>query len=280
MKTKTLAIVFCVLFSFINARPSTDEKEIDKTLLTLTYEVVFIKDTTRPEKKTTDLMILDIGSKISKYYSYKQFKRDSIVKIDKENNASFDVQMLHIKQYRPGAFSHCIYKNYPSGQLTMHDKIVKDLFIMEEKLPDFNWHLTEQTDSICGYLCHIATGEFRGREYKAWFASEISKSEGPWKFCGLPGLILKIEDRAQQYIFECISINSKTQSRPITIDEAKRRKASAKELDKLYRSYSNDPLKYLKNSANISINKITNKDGEPMSNKDIKISYNPLELIF
>lgn len=35
----------------------------------------------------------------------------------------------------------------------------------------------------------LATTQFRGLTYTAWFALDIPINEGPWKFHGLPGLI-------------------------------------------------------------------------------------------
>ena len=43
-----------------------------------------------------------------------------------------------------------------------------------------------------GYKCQEAVGKFRGRNYKAYFLKDIPISNGPFKFDGLPGLILKV----------------------------------------------------------------------------------------
>jgi GLPGLI family protein len=51
-----------------------------------------------------------------------------------------------------------------------------------------------------------ATLRYGGRDWIAWFCPEIPLSDGPYKFCGLPGLILKVYDNRMHYIFEAISI--------------------------------------------------------------------------
>lgn len=55
-----------------------------------------------------------------------------------------------------------------------------------------SWTTTEATKTILGYKCQQATGSFRGRSYKVYFTSEIPYRNGPFKFDGLPGLILEV----------------------------------------------------------------------------------------
>ncbi|MEG1650143.1 MAG: GLPGLI family protein, partial [Rikenellaceae bacterium] len=50
-----------------------------------------------------------------------------------------------------------------------------------------------------------------GREYEAWFTTEIPISEGPWKFYGLPGLIAKLHDKQKHYSFELIGFQKITE---------------------------------------------------------------------
>jgi GLPGLI family protein len=70
-----------------------------------------------------------------------------------------------------------------------------------DDLRGFNWKLDPQTDEISGYACKRATLDFGGRSYVAWYTTEIPISDGPYKFKGLPGLIVKIEDSAGEYKF-------------------------------------------------------------------------------
>jgi GLPGLI family protein len=65
--------------------------------------------------------------------------------------------------------------------------------IVTENLPKFNWILEENTVLFNGYACNKASLDFRGRMYNIWYTTEIPTQFGPWKFYGLPGLIIKVE---------------------------------------------------------------------------------------
>lgn len=64
--------------------------------------------------------------------------------------------------------------------------------ILRDTLNKINWHIVPGAKTIVGYKCKIAEATFRGREYIAYFCPEIPISDGPFKFQGLPGLILEI----------------------------------------------------------------------------------------
>lgn len=49
-------------------------------------------------------------------------------------------------------------------------------------------------------------GSYAGRTYKVWYTTEIPLSDGPWKFRGLPGLILEVEDLSGEYFYTCTKI--------------------------------------------------------------------------
>ncbi|MBC3846184.1 GLPGLI family protein [Winogradskyella echinorum] len=67
--------------------------------------------------------------------------------------------------------------------------------IVREKDINFNWQITKETKTIGNYLCYKATTEnFRGRNYEVWFTYDIPIATGPWKFHGLPGLIIEVHD--------------------------------------------------------------------------------------
>jgi GLPGLI family protein len=70
------------------------------------------------------------------------------------------------------------------------------------------WTLHGEHQSILDHECQRATCHWRGRDYEAWFASDIPVRLGPWSFGGLPGLILKIYDTQKLYTWEAVALRS------------------------------------------------------------------------
>ena len=47
--------------------------------------------------------------------------------------------------------------------------------------------------TIGGYLCKTATCQLHGRQWTVRYCEDIPTTAGPWKLCGLPGLIVAAE---------------------------------------------------------------------------------------
>lgn len=90
----------------------------------------------------------------------------------------------------------------------------KDFFIYD-KVPKPNWKIDEnQTKNIAGYKCFKATGNFRGSNVIAYFTKDLPYSAGPFKFYGLPGLILDIRVENKDYEIwkaESVVVDDKTE---------------------------------------------------------------------
>jgi GLPGLI family protein len=76
-----------------------------------------------------------------------------------------------------------------------------------QKRPELNWVITNDFKTILNYTCQRATTTFAGRRYDAWFTTAIPKSYGPYKFSGLPGLILELQDRENHHYFTLLSVD-------------------------------------------------------------------------
>lgn len=102
-------------------------------------------------------------------------------------------------------------------------------FYLKDSLHVQNWTLIDdEPEDILGYTCKKAKTNFRGRNYEALYTTEIAINNGPWKFGGLPGMILKItsESNDEVYKMECVGIETHNQKNKELLDAflKKRRK--------------------------------------------------------
>ena len=73
-------------------------------------------------------------------------------------------------------------------------------YLVLETIPVFKWVIdSKESKKIGNYDCRKATTTFRGRNYIAWYTVDIPTQFGPWKFNGLPGLILEVYDETNRY---------------------------------------------------------------------------------
>jgi GLPGLI family protein len=80
------------------------------------------------------------------------------------------------------------------------DYIGEKAYVVSDSVPKMNWQLIpNQSKKIGGYNCNKAVLQFRGTTIEAYYAIDIPISFGPWKFKGLPGLILEIYEKDVPY---------------------------------------------------------------------------------
>lgn len=119
-----------------------------------------------------------------------------ITKIDEENNrieVSQKIINLDFTKYYLKQNSNILYY---TRQFKNKESIVRD------SLPTIKWDLSQtETKNIGGFICNKATANFRGSEIVAWYAVDIPISFGPWKFRGLPGLILELYNQEMTQIW-------------------------------------------------------------------------------
>ena len=91
-----------------------------------------------------------------------------------------------------------VFKDYTNKVLKFRDFYEAKAYISQEDFPTFKWTVTREQKIVLGYTCYKAATQFRGRDYIAWFTMDIPVQAGPWKFWGLPGLILEATDNTNQ----------------------------------------------------------------------------------
>jgi GLPGLI family protein len=212
------ALLVCGQKSQISAQFRDISKKIviDDCKYTITYKYKFIRDTINKEPKY-DKQILEIGNKTSHYYSIYGDKLDSIYynfsnnkKQHKHGKSGSDgINPRAEARLKPNERAQYdnYYINYPqAGILTIITSMVYKEFIYEEYVPKFEWKIFVDTATILEYKCLKATTTFRGRDYEVWFTPFIPIRQGPWKFNGLPGLILKAIDTKRYFEWTAVGI--------------------------------------------------------------------------
>ena len=180
----------------------------------------FNADTINVPNSYEDLQRLEIGKNFIKYYSYFTFSSDSLCTIWKKKHPQAKARPRrlgsggkypdHWSEYKHSEiFIDCTLKQL-TEYARMQFYMQKQNSQATESVPVQEWTIHDDTMLLIGQRCQKATCYFRGRKYEAWFTMDIPISKGPWKFGGLPGLILKITDDKYLYSFECIRIEQFT----------------------------------------------------------------------
>ena len=166
------------------------------------YELTFKpkKDSAKLDKVMTILDITDKNRSV--YQDYTIIAQDSIMKVEVEAMQKSGAMKDLSKSMKTPKISMRIYKTYPNMKVQYVEKVANgfmpsNIGYVEE--PKFNWVISNEKQKIGEYNAQKATGEFGGRKWTAWFSTDLPFQDGPYKFSGLPGLIVKIEDQDKNY---------------------------------------------------------------------------------
>lgn len=212
-----------ILFIFIGAIIDTVAQElqaIDTTKYVCTYNYEFLEDSTRISSLTQTEMYLQIGSHVSKFTNSATYISDSIFFQNKEiNDPSLDYKVIKmIEGTRPKILAkYSIYKNWPKKDIVSLTAYDDNKHYQSVQPLSLNWKLEEsKKDSIiAGYHCKRASTNFAGRKYIAWYTMQIPVNEGPYKFSGLPGLIVRIRDTRNEHRFTLTSVKKLKYFQPV-----------------------------------------------------------------
>ncbi len=161
------------------------------------YELTFKPKKEKPETEKV-MTSLDITKDKSIYQDFTVPAQDSIIKMEIEAMEKSGTWKDMSKSIKMPKFSFKIYKTYPDMTVSYMDRISTKLFKYDDPVT-FNWKILPDKEKIGAYNTQKATTEFGGRKWTAWFSTELPFQDGPYKFHGLPGLIVKIEDDGKNY---------------------------------------------------------------------------------
>lgn len=161
------------------------------------YQVTMTPDSTKLDDKKTENTYLDVDGQKSVFYSENRVKRDSLMERMRATKNFDRTQMQDLRSN----INFVIEKNIAEQNLIYKDRLGRDQYSYTEQ-PNFGWKILPETTKIGQYNTQKAESNYGGRTWYAWFTQDIPLQDGPYKFSGLPGLIVKIEDSKNQYSFD------------------------------------------------------------------------------
>jgi len=276
MKKLHLILVFSLFVLHARAqaisivRSSGSSAQDTKTVLDNLHYRVTYNLTFRPSKDTSatqqEKMRLLVGDSISLFYSQNAFLRDSIMATFQGDNPDMTRMMAAMQTAPKSMFSYEIIKRTQAKQVVFRESVFMDKLSYTEPLPAVTWNITNETATKVGYMCQKATTSYGGRTYDAWFTFQIPIQDGPYKFSGLPGLIVEMYDTEKHYHFILAGIE-KVAKGEIAVNESKLLKVSKEKFVEMKADFTENPFKMI-NASGASITMKTN-DGKEMSQKEM-----------
>jgi len=221
------------------------------------YEYKFIPDSNNKEDVKKEMMLLDISKTGSSYYSHDKFVSDSTsaAEVKKQINSGSGNISINRRE-KPGQVSYKVTKSYPDFKTYLFTTISTDKYkVVEDKRPE--WKILPEKQKIGEYNAQKAVTSYGGREWTAWFSADIPFQDGPYKFYGLPGLIVKMEDATGSHIMTLVgnkTIQNPSEEKDAQLpDNIRIMGMGGKELEitkdqykKVWKAYVNDPTKNMR----------------------------------
>lgn len=222
----------------------------------VTYEYKYIADTTDINNCSTEMMYLDILPTFSKFYSADNFKTDSIAKSHAEKNLHATGNVIGSPTppiFKKNTTKYTVIKDYRKNELFYIVRMGRTKYKVKDRR-NLAWVLHPDKDKFHTYSVQKATLNFGGRNWIAWFSTEIPLQDGPYKFAKLPGLILKMEDESKTHTYTFTAISNITAEESSTIkptgnfvfDFGDNLEIDDEKYKKLYLDNRNDPAKSLR----------------------------------
>lgn len=184
-----IAVILCTVqtLSSQNLFDSTNDIQIE-------YDVNF-KKFVDSENKRTELALLQISNNKS-FFIWKNMISIDSLKRDGELTVKEALRFFNLNTYSISI----------DGSKMIYTEEIESLTYRYYEDLNLNWEFLDGIKLILGYKCRKARAFYAGRVWIAWYCTDVPIDAGPYKFKGLPGLILQVTDDEELFNFEAISI--------------------------------------------------------------------------
>ncbi len=208
------------------------------------YQVSMKPDAANKADIKTEQANLDVTPQGSVFYSAKAIQRDSIMQRMRQTRTFDRNQMQDLRT----TINYVVEKDYPKQSVTLKNRIGRDQYAYTESQP-FQWKILNETVKIGEYNTQKAETQYGGRTWYAWFTTEVPFQDGPYKFSGLPGLIVKAEDSNNDYSFDLMQ--TKKIAEPYALQNRGGQIITLKkaEYQKMEKRFQDDPASFFNNNS-------------------------------
>jgi len=246
------------------------------------YEYKFASSLEKKDSLETELMYLDIKKNGSEFYSRQKFVSDSTRDAYFKKQIQMGSTNFNYRSGNTGKVGFSVSKTYPDFEVVLHTGIGNSRFLVKNENPVV-WKILPDKKKVGQFEVQKATADFGGRSWTAWFSQDFPFQDGPYKFYGLPGLILELEDASGTQSFKFLG--SKKFDEVVKIEKedigstrggmvvktfgvpgGKEIEVSEEQFRKQWKEYKNDPVKDTRQILSQGNMKLTlNIDGKIVS---------------
>lgn len=171
-------------------------------------------------KERVDKYILHTDYKNSTFYNPSAYFLDRSAHDETARNAYGQMASAMQASGQGGAVpnrtvSTYVFKSFGDEALRVYVDNSDDYIYYDEPFDEMVWEIVgDSTRTVLDYECLRAETDYHGRHWTAWFTPEVPVQDGPWKFKGLPGLILKVSESSGCHEFVATGLEYTTEPLP------------------------------------------------------------------
>lgn len=247
------------------------------------YNYTFVPDSLNKSNVINEITVLDKKGGKSIFSSLKKMISDSTMQV----NSAKGIYTFPDPEIKT---QYVVEKDIEKKDLFFYTQnhTINPVFKVVDKRK-IDWEISKEKKQILSYTVQKATTVFGGRKWNAWFAQEIPISDGPYKFNGLPGLILQICDTTNSHCYNLIGISKLQNNSYNTLEDNSYRGSKIISLEQYLDSvkeFKKDPMKSVRQKIFRNEFFFTNEQqkSEYLRNienelkKEISENNNPIEL--
>jgi GLPGLI family protein len=236
MKTKSVLLVFLMLFSIISRAQKMEGEIIYERVFNWTTALAKISFLTKEQKDRQRMVWGDDDESKSKMRL-----------VFNEKHSFFSHPKEHEQQdWSDRDRDYSIYRDFEKGVHTDIIEMLGKTYIVEDSLRTPKWKVMNKIRDIGGYVCMMAVAEdtIKNQKITAWFTGDIPVSVGPELYYGLPGVILELDVDNGALLITAIKIDLKLITEDINVPKKiKGKKITNKQYDALVSTHMRDSEK-------------------------------------